>query len=337
MRTINCVVTVMILVWTQSCQDFGTIPILGSPSVRRTVNRILFVSDHAAQHHHQLFSMKPNGTDIRRITYPTDSIEFYNANWSPDLTRLAVVWNYFDIQRRQEFPILTMADSNGNFLYDLADYCAGGSPIWSPSGERIAFNRTSSYYGGKNDIYVVNASGGNISRVTNFPGSSTNYYDCAIMDWLEGDTLVASIHHDSLYQDPTGRWDIKSAKQINRLSLHGVILDTILGNTSLIYLSAKMSPDQMWVAFTYIDSSSGVFTMNGVGVANADGSDQVKIAPEANLSLGESGYRELHWSPLGNLLCFSASPQIFVTAISNGTLTCIAFDSLSDAYATDWR
>ena len=106
-----------------------------------------------------------DGANVRRVTISRTLNN--NPAWSPDGRSIAyTAWRpYMDIlvshiyQGRLESPASGSADSQ-NWL-----------PAWSPDGAQLAFT---SNRDGQPDLYVINADGSGLRRLTNHPGIDTS-------------------------------------------------------------------------------------------------------------------------------------------------------------------
>jgi len=119
------------------------------------------------------FLVDPDGSHLRRI--PTDAWVEYPA-WSPDGTRVAFMGG----ASASEYDIWVV-DIDGTNLRQLTDSRGSdGWPAWSPDGSRIAFTsvrddcdysdaadcRSTGDDSPHHDVWVVNADGTGLSRVT---------------------------------------------------------------------------------------------------------------------------------------------------------------------------
>ena len=119
------------------------------------------------------FLMDPDGSHLRRI--PTDAYVEYPA-WSPDGTRIAFMGGTSASEHD-----IWVVDRDGSNLTRLTDSPGpDGWPAWSPDGTRVAFSsvRDDCVYsdapdclstgdiGPHHDVWIVNADGTGLSRVT---------------------------------------------------------------------------------------------------------------------------------------------------------------------------
>ena len=86
---------------------------------------------------------------------------------SPDGTKVA-----FSSIRDRNLEIYVMDADGGNPVNLTRDDAFDSAPAWSPDGQRIAFERNSSGGGGGPQIYVMNADGSGVERLTEEPLAS---------------------------------------------------------------------------------------------------------------------------------------------------------------------
>jgi TolB protein len=119
------------------------------------------------------FLVHPDGSGLRRIE--TDAYVEYPA-WSPDDERIAFMGG----DSPSEYEIWTVGIDGRNPVRLTDSYGPDGWPAWSPDGERIAFTsvrddcsypdaadcRTTGDIGPHHDVWIVNADGSGLRRVT---------------------------------------------------------------------------------------------------------------------------------------------------------------------------
>jgi WD40-like Beta Propeller Repeat len=122
-----------------------------------------------------IFSIEPNGTGLRKLTDLATGLD-QDPAWSPTSDRIV-----FDVQ----FPVgtglyeatssnLFSMDANGGTVHQLTSEPSGifdAGPVISPDGARIAFERFD-LSGNLTGIWLMNADGTNIVRVTATPSSA---------------------------------------------------------------------------------------------------------------------------------------------------------------------
>jgi len=103
---------------------------------------------------YQIYTMRPDGSDQRRITF-SNLQEACGVSWSPDGSRL--------VFGRGDALFVINVDGTGE--QKLADNVAG-SPSWSPDGSRIAFNSARS---GTNQLWLIQSDGQSPQQLTSDP------------------------------------------------------------------------------------------------------------------------------------------------------------------------
>lgn len=161
-------------------------------------------------------------------------------------------------------------------------------PVWSPDGSRVAF---ASNRGGTYDLYVMDADGSNLERLTNEPGDELD------PAWSPDGTRIVFHHNPPTGPGPT------------TLS----VLDLADGSITDLYADPSnlgrpdWSPDGTRIVFRdqrrYQGSELG-FAETDIYVVNTDGSDLRKIAVERNVRDSDpvwtpDGRRILFWGDRG--------------------------------------
>lgn len=122
-----------------------------------------------------VFTVDPDGTDVANLTQ-TEGLDVENVSTSPDGKRIA-----FNVASP------TVLDDAGLYVIDMGattlrdvlqgrhdDFIAVGAPTWSPDGRRIAFEAYN-YPGFSNELYVIDADGTDLQKLTNCNCVSTSY------------------------------------------------------------------------------------------------------------------------------------------------------------------
>jgi Tol biopolymer transport system component len=142
-------------------------------------------------------------------------------------------------------------------------------PSWSPDGKRIAFmSQTWDVAGGNYEIFVMNADGSGVTRLTNFEG------DDGWPAWSPDGTRIAfsSIRDDCAYSEAT---DCESTGDIGEFhTLYVMNPDgSELTHVSRVFGQFPVwSPDGEYIAFT--PAPEGIYVMR------PDGSDLTLIPTE---------------------------------------------------------
>jgi Tol biopolymer transport system component len=136
-----------------------------APSARNS--KIAFVSNRDG--HDALYVMNADGTGLVRLS--EDSVNNSSPAWSLDGRRIAFVrWTEEEHPPRVSFNLAVMnADGSGltNLTHNKSNESVEiGHPTWSPDGTMIAFDQQL-MADQTTEIYVVNADGSNLIRLTN--------------------------------------------------------------------------------------------------------------------------------------------------------------------------
>jgi hypothetical protein len=111
-------------------------------------------------------------------------------DWSPDGTSIV-----YDGDRG-----LRIQSVDGKSFYDLTDDVKDTNPVWSPGGEQVAFtHRQHDHW----EIYVVDADGGNLTRLTDTPIKPNDEVGNSVSPaWSPSGDYIAFL------TDRTGTWEI---------------------------------------------------------------------------------------------------------------------------------
>jgi Tol biopolymer transport system component len=103
----------------------------------------------------RLFTVRANGTHIRRLTSSGDAL---NPDWSPDGRRLV-----YGLDDRS----IVLANAFGHTLREFSPPQAAGQPAFTPDGRRIVFERF--LRNGDDNIWTMRRGGGGMQRLTRNP------------------------------------------------------------------------------------------------------------------------------------------------------------------------
>ncbi len=110
--------------------------------------------------------MDADGSNVQRLTHtPVREGGSFAPEWSPDGQKIV-----FDSTRDGNFEVYVI-DADGSNVQRLThNDKVDARPAWSPDGQRIAFHSSRDGMGtrgrGDVEIYVMDADGGNVERLT---------------------------------------------------------------------------------------------------------------------------------------------------------------------------
>jgi TolB protein len=236
------------------------------PAVSNDGTRLV-VSRYTGPYTTDLFTMKIDGQDVRRITNGPGRNE--EPSWSPDKSRVA-----FRSSRDGDYNYEIYAvNSDGSGLTRLTNNNLNDfHPVWSPDGRRIAFHR---YIGdlasSASEIMVMNADGSGEVRLTN---DGTGDFTPS---WSpDGRTIAFSRVADG-------------SSEIFTIGSNGRRM-TRLTNNAFPDWAPVWSPDGNRIAFISDRGTPAAPRRDAdVYIMNADGSGTVPLTNDAR------GYRQLFW------------------------------------------
>ena len=170
-------------------------------------------------------------------------------------------------------------DADGGNLRNLTRHPARDiRPEWSPDGKQIAFisNRSGNeeVLVGNDEIYVMDADGGNLRNLTQHPGFDS------YPDWSpDGKQILFLSDRDGGINTYIMDADGQNVRRLTNYPPDGEFAD-----------NPVWSPDGKWIAFEWVQAGG-----SGIYVMNTNGKDVHHISPpEAGFSKGHA-----EWSPDG--------------------------------------
>jgi TolB protein len=159
---------------------------------------------------HELFSMKPDGTDVRQHTHFKTVCTF--GSFSPDMKKITyrkvidgpgMQWDLTLGNRNSE---VFVADADGSHEINVSQSGAyDGWPVWSPDGKTIAFTSNRSGPANVGQIYIINSDGSELRQITAGPRSFAQpswspdgqrifvYENCETADYEYGNISVVAV------------------------------------------------------------------------------------------------------------------------------------------------
>jgi len=266
----------------------------------------------------EIFTMNPDGTNQTNLTNSPVSGDS-NPQWSPDATKIV-----FDSSRTGSPQIFVM-NADGSEVTQLSDNTADEFlPDWSPDGTKIAFvsnrdQRGDCNYVGNCEIYVMNADGSNLTRLTSTPNLVLDFNpkwspDGSKITFFRG---TAFSPHDIWVMDADG----SNQTQLTNFgsSFNGLVtgLDWSPDGTKIVY------------------ARTGGGALSDIWVMSADGSNQVNLTNTPGFDDSSPA-----WSPDGSLIVFQstrdvAAGQLYTMNPDGSNVTRLTFSSGPD-YGPDW-
>jgi Tol biopolymer transport system component len=223
-----------------------------------TNGRIAFTSNLAGGLS-EIYSMKPNGTNLRRLT--RNKVGDFDAVYSASGRKIAFVRGV-----RAKSEIWTMNADGSRKRRLTRNTGEDGSPAWSPDGRRIVFRSTrvtAPETAPNLDVWVMNADGSGQTRLTSAPASDDDPV-------FSPDGTRIAFHS---YRDRQAEIYLMNADGTDQRPLTATPADDV---------DADWSPTSRRIVFSsYRDGNGEIYIMN------ADGSNQRRVTrtPRANEAL----------------------------------------------------
>lgn len=212
-------------------------------NARRVGGRIVFQRVLFGQGRIALFTVRPDGTDVRQLTDPPRGVETGRPDWSSDGQEIAYMWRSLTDEGAPAHVIVVWAD--GTHRRDLSreacrrDHCVGEEdPVWSPDGGHLAFTRQTA---GPRSVFVMRSDGTHRRRVTRPP--SGRYGDSAPSFSPDGRRIVFT------------RWDdARERSSLFVVAVDGSGLERITEWKADELVRPDWSPDGRLIVFSRADS-----------------------------------------------------------------------------------
>lgn len=295
----------------------------GQPAVSPDGRVVAFVSDRDGGVHADVFVVPLAGGEPRRLTrlprgaHPTVVGEL---EWSPDGSRLAVVWGEDLPPYNLEVATLTVVDVASGRARDLTDGVESGTdPTWSPDGTALAFLRSAEL--GSAEL-VLDVDGRAQQSVDGEPWTFEWLADSRRVVTFDLDAVeVIDVRSGARRVIPTGGgsdWGgvspdgtlllLERDYELWVLPLDGRGAGRRLTGTPYADLEPRWSPDGRRIAYRSITEVA---------------SEELRIAtyPENEvrvLERGEVEHSSLQWSPDGRRLAYDANGEAHLMLLETG-------------------
>jgi TolB protein len=265
----------------------------------------LYVAGTVAPHDSELFSITPQGGDLRQLT--RDNVNDIDPAWSPDGRRIAFARQVIDFDRYPSS--LYEMDADGSHLRRLTKSGFDSSPSWAPDNVHLVFaRRDRSAF----EIAVLDTRTGRIRALAS---------DATAPAWSPDGRLIAFVSSNRrllrlVRPDGRGERTLFRSRQVKGVPPDGLIL------------RPTWSPDGRTLAFTlFTYGKLSSFWERELVVARTGGTPRMLSCGPLSAPPGP-----VVWSPEGTALVGSSGGEISVCPLDGS-----AAYRLTDGAEPDWQ
>jgi TolB protein len=274
--------------------------------------RIVFSSEREEKYSYDLYSMLPDGTDVRRLTDTSEESE-YSPNWSPDGER--IVFRSFSPARTDFLYVMNSDGSDRQHILTANRYA--GDPDWKEAGIVYFEGRCtiddcwSDVDKMTTEIYVIQPDGSGRTALT-FSSK-----------WLRGPSWSPNFEKIVFSSGSPYTLQVMNADGSGQEALIA-----LPGNA----IDPAWSPDGEWIVF-----ATNRHVKFDIYMVRPDGTDLTRLTDDPHND------EQPTWSPDSKFIVFSSErdsekdgeSEIYILEIASGALTRLTDSPLNDAMP-DW-
>jgi Tol biopolymer transport system component len=229
----------------------------------------------------EIYTMRPDGAGLRRITF--NARYDYDPAWSSDGSKISFIHVAADHSRE-----IWVKNVRTRQTTRIADRAIGEDPAWSPDGSKIAFK---GFYEESPavfnvDIFVINADGSGLKRLTTQPGADSG------PAWSPDGSKIAF----ESYRD--GNYDIYAMNADGSGQAALTEIPTSEGGGAAY---PNWSPDGSKIAYTVASATGTPDADSDIWVMNSDGSNETDVTRTSRATEDRPA-----WSPDGKKIVFES-------------------------------
>jgi Tol biopolymer transport system component len=258
-----------------------------------------------------LYIVNADGSELTRLTHDPGIVD-WDPEWSPDGTTIAFSR---DSDERSDHGIQRIAKldvATGRVEVLPFEGYQAGDPSWSPDGSRIAFTGN---VGGLGNIFVMNADGSNVHRLTD----SVDRWGDNAPTWSPDGSMIA---FDRIDESSIGS-SIGNRPMMN-VDIYVMDSDgshvTQVTSTSAFEAAPEWSPDGTRIMFIgLIDDPTGYWRKSDLYTVRPDGSDITRLTTGAATGYSPNSFAAPSWTDASNADRQVADPSPTPTALPDAT------------------